>query len=239
MNQAGDGLEVEHIVTDAGSTDETIEILKRYPHLKWKSEPDQGMSDGINKGFLEATGNWLMWLNCDDYLLPGALAKVASFIHDHPDADIIHADCAFIDEAGNLLRRKYDTPVDEWDLLFVGCIIPSTSAFYRHEIIAAGHLLDLNYKNAMDLEYYLRLMRHGYHFAYLPDLLAHFRWHDESTTLRNWQRMLDEGRRCQLLHIHERGLPHFISSSWVLTLMKMIFKCRRVLKRLIQHGRFY
>ncbi len=67
------GVEVEHIITDAGSTDETIDVLNRYPHLKRKSESDKGMSDGINKGFLHASGDWVMWLNCDDYLLPGAL----------------------------------------------------------------------------------------------------------------------------------------------------------------------
>ena len=48
------GVEFEHIVTDAGSTDETLDVLKRYPHLQWSSEPDQGMSDGLNKGFLKA-----------------------------------------------------------------------------------------------------------------------------------------------------------------------------------------
>ena len=138
------GVEVEHIVTDAGSTDETLEVLARYPHLKWTSEPDGGMSDGINKGFRKATGDWLMWLNCDDYLLPGALAKVAAFIKNHPGADVVHGDCEYITEDKTPIRRKYDTPVDEWDLLFVGCIIPSTSAFYRRGIIAEKEPLDVN-----------------------------------------------------------------------------------------------
>lgn len=233
------GVEVEHIVTDAGSTDETIEVLKRYPHLKWNSEPDKGMSDGINKGFLRATGDWLMWLNCDDYLLPGALAKVADFISRHPKADIVHGDCEYIKEDKTPIRRKYDTSIDEWDLLFVGCVIPSTSTFYRRTIIDSGHLLDVDYKNCMDWEYYLRLMRLGYAFAYLPQPLASFRWYEESTTQKNWQRMIEEGLRCQREHIDTRGLPQFLGNSSLLKLLRRICQVRRVIKRFLQHHRLY
>lgn len=235
---AQSGVEVEHIVTDAGSTDETLEVLSRYDHLKWTSEKDDGMSDGINKGFLKATGDWLMWLNCDDYLLPGALEKVAAFIRANPSADVVHGDCVYIREDKTVMRRKYDTPVDEWDLLLVGCIIPSTSAFYRREIIAAGHLLDLSYRNCMDWEYYLRLFRGGYKFAYLPDALAHFRWYEDSTTQKHWQRMIDEGLQAQREHIELRRLPGVMKSGSVLRLLRKVFQGRRVVKRLMVHGRF-
>ena len=230
-------LEIEHIVTDAGSTDETLEVLKHYPHLQWTSEPDAGMSDGINKGFRKATGDWLMWLNCDDYLLPGALAKVADFIRAHPEADVVHGDCVYVKEDKTPVRRKYDTPVDEWDLLFVGCCIPSTSTFYRRDIIEAGHLLDVEYRNCMDWEYYLRLMRLGYHFAYIPEALADFRWYEESTTQKHWQRMIEEGLRCQREHIDARGLPGILKNATVLKLMRKIYQARRVAKRWRVHGR--
>lgn len=231
------GVEVEHIITDAGSTDETIDVLNRYPHLKWKSESDKGMSDGINKGFLQASGDWVMWLNCDDYLLPGALEKVMHFISNHPSADIVHGDCVYVKEDKTPIRRKYDTQIDEWDLLFVGCIIPSTSAFYRRKIIDAGHLLDIDYRNCMDWEYYLRLHRLGYQFEYLPEALAHFRWYEESTTQKHWQRMIDEGLKAQREHITERGLPRFYKNAKVLHFFKRLFQARRVLKRLLVHSR--
>ncbi len=232
-------VQVEHIVTDAGSTDETLEVLKQYPHLKWTSEPDMGMSDGINKGFLRANGNWVMWLNCDDYLLPGALAKVAKFIQSHPQADVVHGDCIYVKEDKTPIRRKYDTPVDEWDLLFVGCCIPSTSSLYRREIIDAGHLLDVNYRNCMDWEFYLRLMRLGYHFGYLPEALACFRWHEDSTTRKHWQRMIDEGLRCQRDHMDERGLPDILKNAPTLKLLRRLFQVRRVMKRVAAHGRVH
>jgi len=231
------GIAFEHIVTDAGSTDETIDVLKQYPHLQWASEPDNGMSDGINKGFRQATGDWVMWLNCDDYLLPGALAKVAAFIAAHPDADVVHGDCVFVKEDKTPIRRKLDTPVDEWDLLFVGCCIPSTSTFYRREIINAGHLLDVNYKNCMDWEYYLRLIRLGYSFGYIPEALAGFRWYEDSTTQKHWQRMIDEGLQAQRRHIDERSLPKTLRNSNVLTIMRKLFQIRRVLKRIHTHGK--
>jgi glycosyltransferase involved in cell wall biosynthesis len=231
--------EVEHIVIDAGSTDETLDVLKRYPHLKWTSEPDKGMSDGINKGFLRATGDWVMWLNCDDYLLPGALAKVAECARQHPDAAVIHGDCVFVNEDKSPIRRKHDTPVDEWDFLFVGCCIPSTATFFRSDIIKAGHLLDVEYRNCMDWEYYLRLTRLRYKFQYLPEALAGFRWHDESTTQKHWQRMIDEGLRCQWEHITERGLPNALKNAPVLKALRKVFQVRRVLKRVAVHGRWW
>lgn len=233
------GVEVEHIVTDAGSTDETLEVLASNPHLKWKSEPDGGMSDGINKGFRQATGEWLMWLNCDDYLLPGALEKVADFIRGHPEADIVHGDCIYVKEDKTPIRRKYDTPVDERDLLFVGCVIPSTSAFYRREIIAGGHLLDVNYRNCMDWEYYLRLMRLGYRFGYLPEALAGFRWYEDSTTQRHWQRMIDEGLKAQRDHLAARGYPSLLGNASLLKVMRKLYQVRRVVKRFGVHGRLH
>ena len=231
------GVDFEHIVADAGSTDETLDVLKRYPHVQWTSEPDGGMSDGINKGFQRATGDWVMWLNCDDYLLPGALQKVAVHATAHPDADVIHGDCVYVKEDKNPIRRKLDTPVDEWDFLFVGCCIPSTSTFYQAEIIRQNHFLDVDYRNCMDWEYYLRLMRLGYRFSYLADALADFRWYEDSTTQKHWQRMMDEGLRCQREHIEKRGLPNWLGNATLLKGLRKAFQMRRVAKRVLTHGK--
>lgn len=233
------GVEVEHIVTDAGSTDDTLSVLERCPHILWSSEPDDGMSDGINKGFRKATGDWLMWLNCDDYLLPGALAAVAAHAAAHPNADVIHGDCIFVDEDRKPIRRKFDTPVDEWDFLFVGCCVPSTATFYHRRVIDGGHLLDTGYRNCMDWEYYLRLTRAGFRFSYLPHALAGFRWHGESTTQKNWQRMIDEGLRAQRAHIDARSLPPALGNAALLKLLRRIFQVRRVARRMSIHRRLH
>jgi len=232
-----EGVEIEHIITDAGSTDETLKVLGRYPHLQWTSEPDAGMSDGINKGFRRATGDWVMWLNCDDYLLSGTLAMIAEFITANPTADVVHGDCIYVNEDKSPIRRKYDTPVDEWDFLFVGCCIPSTSTFYRREIIEAGHLLDVGYRNCMDWEYFLRLMRLGYHFEYVPIAVAYFRWYQDSTTQQNWQRMIAEGLLAQREHITNRNLPAILKNAPLLKFLRKIFQIRRIGKRILRHRR--
>ena len=231
------GVEVEHIVTDAGSTDETIEVLRRYPHLQWTSEADAGMSDGINKGFLRATGDWMMWLNCDDYLMPGALAKVVDFIRKHPQVDVVHGDCEFVREDKTAIRRIYDHPVDEFTLLFVGCFIPSTSTFFNRRIIDSGQLLDVSYKVCMDWEYYLRLIRLGHRFGYLPEALAWFRWHGTNTSLVHLEKGNAEALQLQREHVDERNLSPLLKNATLLKLLRKVFQVRRVVKRLKAHGR--
>lgn len=231
------GVKVEHIVTDAGSTDETLDVLKRFPHIKWVSEPDKGMSDGINKGFLRATGDWLMWLNCDDYLLPEALEKVARSIHENPDVDVLHGDCVFVREDKSVIRRKYDHPVDEFTLLFAGCFIPSTSTFFKRRIIDDGNLLDISYKVCMDWEYYLRLLRLGYKFRYLPDALAGFRWHGNNTSTIHAARGEQEALKLQCEHIESRGHPGWLKNAAAPAILRRFAQLSRVTKRLKTHGR--
>ena len=80
-----EGVTFEHLVMDAGSKDDTAEVVSRFPHAAFFQEPDKGMSDGINKGFLKATGQWVMWLNADDLMKPGTLKAVKE--HARPRQD--------------------------------------------------------------------------------------------------------------------------------------------------------
>jgi hypothetical protein len=89
----------------------------------------------------------------------------------------------------------------------------------------------------MDWEFYLRLVRLGYRFGYVPELLAAFRWYEQSTTSRNWQRMIEEGLRCQRAHIDERKLPALLKNALLLKILRKVFQIRRVAKRLSAHGR--
>jgi glycosyltransferase involved in cell wall biosynthesis len=221
------GVEWEHIVVDAGSTDETIATLKDYPHLKWTSEPDKGMSDGINKGFLRATGDWLMWLNTDDYLLPGALAKVAACAARSPDADVIYGECLFVDKDKQLLRRKRDHHFDFGVLLFYGCYISSTATFFNRRIIASGNLLDTNYRVCMDFDYFVRLAMRGYQFHYLPEPLAGFRWHETNTSIVQTQRRLAERLQVQRTYLGQLGYG-WLGRGWMLYTLSRFFQAKRI-----------
>lgn len=104
------GASVEHIVVDGGSEDGTVEILREYEdryELRWVSEPDDGQSHAINKGLEMATGEWICWVNSDDYLLPGAVESLARTADGHPESDMIYGDYIFVDEHGDTIGRKY------------------------------------------------------------------------------------------------------------------------------------
>lgn len=229
------GVAWEHIVQDAGSTDETLTVLKEYPHLHVTCEKDKGMSDGINRGFLKATGDWVMWLNTDDYLLPGALAQVADYAARHPAADFIYGDVHFVDAAKNLLRVKREHRFDFNVLLYYGCYIQSTATFLRRKIIAAGHLLDVDYRVVMDFEYYVRLARLGYRIEYLPAPLAAFRWHGDNTSAVQHQRRYEERVRVQHQHLQHTGSTS-LPSRRKLRMLYRVYQIRHALLRWRTHG---
>ena len=225
----------EHIVQDTGSTDETLAVLQKYPHLKLACEKDQGMSDGINRGFRKATGDLVMWLNTDDYLLPGALAQVADYATKHPEADFIHGDVLFVDADKKLLRVKREHHFDFKVLLYYGCYIQSTASFLQRKIIEAGHLLDVDYRVVMDFEYYVRLARLGYQFHYSPGPLAAFRWHDTNTSAVQHQRRHEERLRVQRrqLQLEGRANP---PSERTLRWLYRVFQIKHAWLRFRVHG---
>ncbi len=186
-----EGVEVEHIVIDAASTDRTVDIIKQH-NLCWISEPDRGQSDAINKGFLRARGDLAGWLNADDYYLPGGLQAIALAAQQHPEADIFYGDCVFVDRTGNILRSKVEHEFDRSILMQFGCYIPSTSTFFRRHVIERGYLLSCDYRVCMDFEYFARLAHAGFRFHYVPKFVAAFRWHGDNVSIRNRNRRAQE-----------------------------------------------
>jgi glycosyltransferase involved in cell wall biosynthesis len=181
-----EGVTFEHLVMDAVSKDDTAEVVARFPHAQFFQEPDQGMSDGINKGFRKAKGTWVMWLNADDRLKPSALKSLKEFAENQSAADVIYSCWDFMDGNGKFLRRMTLFPFDRRILVQQGCYIGSTACFYRRETtIAEGHLLDIDFGYCMDGEYYTRLAHLGKKFEYLPRVLADFRLHGESISQRS------------------------------------------------------
>jgi glycosyltransferase involved in cell wall biosynthesis len=172
------GVEWEHIVVDANSTDGTLDILREYPHLIWKSEPDRGISEGFNKGFRQATGDWVMWLNADDYLLPGALAKVAAFADLNAHADAIYGSFDFVDAEKRRLKTSRAFPVSRMMIVHYGPVIGSTACWYRKRtVMDEGFFVNENFHYNMDGEFYARLFSAGKKFVWMPDVLAAFRLH--------------------------------------------------------------
>lgn len=181
-----EGVIFEHLVMDAGSTDQTAEIVRKFPHATFYQEPDEGMSDGINKGFKRAQGKWVMWLNADDRLKPRALQTIISHSYQHEEADILHGGWDFIDESGNFLRRMTAVKFDFRTLIQHGCYIGSTACFFKRETtIDEGLILDTRFRLCMDGEYYARLHKAGKRFQIVPAQIADFRIHSSSISQSN------------------------------------------------------
>lgn len=182
---AQEGVTVEHLIYDPGSTDGTLDILAEYPHARVVVEPDKGMSDAINKGFRAARGKWVMWLNTDDILKPGALQAVKQFAEDHPGADVIHGAWEFVDRDRKHLRYMKSLPAWDGLLVYYGCYLASTALFLKRETtIGEGFLLNDRFRYDMDGEYYARLKLAGKTFANYNKVLAEFRCHDENLSAR-------------------------------------------------------
>src|SRR5262245_18944056 len=112
--------DIEYIVMDGGSTDDTAEVVKDFAgRLTWISEKDRGQSHAINKGFRMAKGEIVAWINSDDSLVPGAVAHaVRAFVH-HPEAGAVYGEGYLIDRAGRITSRFPATePFNLWKLIY-------------------------------------------------------------------------------------------------------------------------
>ena len=198
----------EHIIIDNCSTDNTIEILKKYRHLKWISEPDKGQSDALNKGFRMATGDILGWLNADDLYLSNSFHTIASFLGTHPYVDIVYGDYRWIDHSNSLIQLRRELDFDLFMLKYLHILyIPTTSTFFKKKIFEENNYLDITYHYAMDYEFFLRLAIKGYRFAHVKAFIGDFRWHAASKSSIAANKQLGEIERA-LLELDD-FLAHF------------------------------
>ena len=237
-----EGVALEHLVMDGGSKDETAEVVAGFPHASFFQEPDKGMTDAINKGFRRARGEWVMWLNADDRLKPGALAAVKAFAEKDPEADVIYGGWDYVDAGGVFLRRMRALPFDFGILVQQGCYIGSTSCFYRRRTtIAEGHLLDEDFGYCMDGEYYARLAHLGKRFVSMPEVLADFRIHDQSISqsslgkadmknLLRYQRQAAEPRAIRRMY----GIKPFKDENLSLVVDGLLYHAYRLKKGLLR-----
>lgn len=148
---------IEHIVIDGGSTDGTLEILRRYqPGVTWISEPDNGQANALNKGFAMARGDIVGWLNADDTYQPGALTAAAAYLQAHPTVDLVYGNFNLVDAAGHILHT-HTTPPFSLAGLLQAAIIPQTSMFFRRVVIDDVGGVDEKLHYVLDWEFTLRI----------------------------------------------------------------------------------
>ncbi|MBX3381015.1 MAG: glycosyltransferase [Phycisphaeraceae bacterium] len=218
---------LEYFVIDAGSTDNSVEILKSIGGLSgWVSEPDGGQADGINKGFARTSGDIMGWLNSDDLLMPGALHCVARWFKNHPDVDVVYGHRVIIDANGNEVGR-WTLPRHRGAAFLWGDYIPQETMFWRRSLWErVGGKVDTEFQFAMDWELILRFHRAGAKFRRIPHTLGAFRTHPQQKSIaaigsigqREFERLrqpLGPIRRCLYRLDHKSYLAESVLHSWI------------------------
>lgn len=168
LSQEGNFI-LDYIIVDGGSTDQSLEIIKKYDSLlknrqypikcsdvsyRWVSEKDKGQADAINKGFRMAKGDILAWLNSDDTYTAGSLAHTADFFQKNPDARALFGDCNLIDVNGTYVSTyRLPEKIDRGRLT-----ICQPSVYFRRELLHAVGYLNIDFHYAFDYDYWVRIL---------------------------------------------------------------------------------
>lgn len=197
LNQSYTNL--EHIIIDGGSNDNTVDILKEYNELIWISEKDQGQSDAINKGFKKARGEIIGWLNSDDTYNPSAVEGAVKCFIDNPNIDLVYTDVNIINERGEIIGISKG---DDFDLqrILTFNMVKQPSLFMRRKVTDDLSGLNEGLHYVMDQEFWLRAGVSNFKFCYLKNaIFANFRlikgtksFESALSFNKEWQKIVEE-----------------------------------------------
>ncbi|MEM9542520.1 MAG: glycosyltransferase family 2 protein [Cyanobacteria bacterium P01_E01_bin.42] len=170
---------LEYIIIDGGSTDGSVEIIKKYePYLAyWVSERDRGQSDALNKGFKRATGELIGWQNSDDTYQQNAFAYAAKTYLSHPEAEVIYGLVHHINRDSQFLEEYPVTTATIANMIPYSAVT-NHSVFYTRKIFQDGNFIDTNLQHCMDQEFILRLLLKQYKFVFEPQIIGNWRLYD-------------------------------------------------------------
>ena len=172
----------EYFVIDGGSDDGSREIIERHADQidYWVSEPDRGQSDAIRRGFQQATGDVLYWLNSDDVLLPGALQHVHEALNTRPDLDVVTGHAVMIDSDDRIVdirRRPHDSPQwMRWGYLRLN----QPACFFRRSLYESVGGIDLSLHCVLDTELWYRMAMRSGRWGGVNAYLAACRLHEQT-----------------------------------------------------------
>lgn len=216
---------LEYIVIDGGSTDGSVEIIKKYEDRLafWVSERDRGQSHALNKGFARATGEIIGWLNSDDLYCGGALARVAEAYLACPEDEAWYGGIYIADSEDRILDALWPLEPDPAYTVFVGLDIHQQGLFWRRDLMQRVGMTDESLHFAMDWDFIIRLLLAG-RFKRIRHQLGIFRLHDEAKTTNQ----AEVGERDKQL-LFERYAHHFpVTGSRELT--RLLLRGKRLIK---------
>jgi glycosyltransferase involved in cell wall biosynthesis len=203
---------IEYIVMDGGSTDETLDILRKYTsRLTWHSEKDSGQSDAINKGLRLAKGEILAYLNSDDTYLPGAITRAVRYLTaENPDSHFVYGEGYHITAEGTIIERY---PTEPFDIrrLAETCFICQPTTFWKRDVMETIGLFDENLHYAMDYDYWIRIAKQYGTLGYLNEYLANSRLYLETKTLSKRFEAHEEILDVIMNHYGRGNIP----STWI------------------------
>ena len=200
---------VEHIVIDGGSTDETIEILRRAGDgggIRWVTEPDDGMYEAVNKGLGLATGEVLAYLNSDDAYMPWTIEVVVRAFRANPDVDLLFGDGIKLNESTGAQRLRLFSPFDRVSLANYESIM-QPAVFWRRRLFERIGGFDVGMRYAADLDYWLRAAGAGARIAHVNEVLAVERNHEGRLSVAQSLAASDEGQVMRARHAGAAGGP--------------------------------
>ena len=177
--------DIEYLIMDGGSEDGTVEIIQKYePWLAyWVSEPDQGQTDAINRGFARVKGAILAYINSDDFYEPRAFFKIAEVFLENPTAQFVAGGCAIMERSEITRVFKPWWPAEPcYFLKPFSSTVPQPACFWGHDLFKKVGGFETNLHYCFDQEFYLKIALAGVSPFLLEDDLARYRDHDQTKT---------------------------------------------------------
>ncbi len=198
---------LEYIIIDGGSTDNSLDVIQRYADkiAWWVSERDKGHADALNKGFAHATGQILAWLNSDDTYQPGAIREAVAYLIDHPQVCMVYSDANLIDQQGKYIGRFPARQTDYARMLNGSVNIPQATTFFWARCWNLVGPLDLTLKYSFDYDLWVRFSKIG-PVVYVPRVWANFRLHEGGKTV-----YLDDRCYPDMIRVNQRETGKKIS----------------------------
>ena len=199
---------LEYLILDGGSSDGTQDIARDYgDRVVVVSEPDNGTSSAINRGFRRARGSVVAWLNADDTYLPGAISSAMRAFQSDPSAAAVYGNAYWTDEGGQILR-PYPVHASAPELLHKECLICQPACFMRTAAVREVGYLDEQLRYSFDYELWMRLRKKG-PFLFVPEFWATSRMHSSNKTLGQRAGVLQESIAVLTRHFE------YVPATWI------------------------